>query len=72
MDLYSEEKEHALKEGVLSKVFLALSREKNIPKVIKLLLIWNIKSLLKKIFVIHSFISCFLDVRPGIGGERRF
>lgn len=71
MDLYSEEKEHALKEGVLSKVFLALSREKNIPKVIKLLLIWNIKSLLK-IFVIHSLISCFLDVRPGIGGERRF
>ncbi|XP_053625637.1 nitric oxide synthase-like protein isoform X1 [Plodia interpunctella] len=32
MDLYREEKEQALKEGVLSKVFLALSREKNIPK----------------------------------------
>lgn len=33
MDLYREEKEQALKEGVLSKVFLALSREKNILKV---------------------------------------
>lgn len=33
MDLYQEEKEQALKERVLSKVFLALSREKNIPKV---------------------------------------
>ncbi|XP_026330054.1 nitric oxide synthase-like protein [Hyposmocoma kahamanoa] len=32
MDLYREEKEQALKDGVLSKVFLALSREKNIPK----------------------------------------
>ncbi|XP_013182279.1 PREDICTED: nitric oxide synthase-like protein [Papilio xuthus] len=32
MDLYREEKEQALKEGVLSKVFLALSREKNVPK----------------------------------------
>lgn len=36
MDLYREEKEQAKKEGVLSKVFLALSREKNIPKVSKL------------------------------------
>lgn len=33
MDLYREEKEQALREGVLSKVFLALSREKDIPKV---------------------------------------
>lgn len=32
MDLYREEKEQALKEGVLSKVFLALSREKEVPK----------------------------------------
>ncbi|XP_047505160.1 nitric oxide synthase-like protein isoform X1 [Pieris napi] len=32
MDLYREEKEQAVKDGVLSKVFLALSREKNIPK----------------------------------------
>ncbi|XP_063821545.1 nitric oxide synthase-like protein [Ostrinia nubilalis] len=32
MDLYREEKEQALKEGVLSKVFLALSREKCVPK----------------------------------------
>ncbi|XP_059050101.1 nitric oxide synthase-like protein [Achroia grisella] len=32
MDLYREEKEQALKEGILSKVFLALSREKNIAK----------------------------------------
>lgn len=32
MDLYREEKQQALKEGVLSKVFLALSREKDIPK----------------------------------------
>ncbi|XP_045781881.1 nitric oxide synthase-like protein isoform X1 [Maniola jurtina] len=32
MDLYREEKEQALKDGVLSKVFLALSREKTIPK----------------------------------------
>lgn len=36
MDLYREEKEQALKDGVLSKVFLALSREKNIPKVTSL------------------------------------
>lgn len=33
MDLYREEKKQAVKDGVLSKVFLALSREKNIPKV---------------------------------------
>lgn len=33
MDLYREEKEQVLKEGVLSKVFLALSREKDVPKV---------------------------------------
>lgn len=33
MDLYREEKEQAVKEGVLSKVFLALSREKSILKV---------------------------------------
>lgn len=32
MNLYREEKEQAVKDGVLSKVFLALSREKNIPK----------------------------------------
>ncbi|XP_075969286.1 nitric oxide synthase isoform X2 [Anticarsia gemmatalis] len=32
MDLYREEKKQAMKEGVLSKVFLALSREKNVPK----------------------------------------
>jgi hypothetical protein len=35
MDLYREEKRQALKDGVLSKVFLALSREKNIAKVMK-------------------------------------
>ncbi|XP_072944115.1 nitric oxide synthase-like protein isoform X1 [Epargyreus clarus] len=33
MDLYREEKEQALKEGVLTKVYLALSREKNFPKI---------------------------------------
>lgn len=33
MDLYREEKEQAKKDGVLSKVFLALSREKGVPKV---------------------------------------
>lgn len=33
MNLYREEKEHALKDGVLSKVFLALSRETDVPKV---------------------------------------
>ncbi|KAG7307096.1 hypothetical protein JYU34_007233 [Plutella xylostella] len=32
MDLYREEKEQAKKDGVLSKVFLALSREKGVPK----------------------------------------
>ncbi|KOB72118.1 Nitric oxide synthase 2, partial [Operophtera brumata] len=32
MDLYREEKQLALKDGVLSKVFLALSREEDIPK----------------------------------------
>ncbi|VVC89726.1 unnamed protein product [Leptidea sinapis] len=32
MDLYREEKQQALKDGVLSKVFLALSREKDVPK----------------------------------------
>lgn len=33
MDLYREEKKQALKDGVLTKAFLALSREKEIPKV---------------------------------------
>ncbi|KAJ0180348.1 hypothetical protein K1T71_003752 [Dendrolimus kikuchii] len=33
MDLYREEKEQAIKDGVLSKVFLALSREKCTPKI---------------------------------------
>ncbi|XP_022819321.1 nitric oxide synthase-like protein isoform X2 [Spodoptera litura] len=32
MDLYREEKQQALNDNVLSKVFLALSREKDIPK----------------------------------------
>ncbi|XP_039746679.1 nitric oxide synthase-like protein isoform X1 [Pararge aegeria] len=32
MDLYREEKEQAINDRVLSKVFLALSREKNVPK----------------------------------------
>ncbi|XP_063359614.1 nitric oxide synthase-like protein isoform X1 [Cydia amplana] len=32
MDLYREEKEQALRDNVLTKVFLALSREKKIPK----------------------------------------
>ncbi|XP_073985034.1 nitric oxide synthase isoform X2 [Rhodnius prolixus] len=32
LDLYQEEKESMLKEGILSKVFLALSREPSIPK----------------------------------------
>lgn len=35
LDLYQEEKESMLKEGILSKVFLALSREPSIPKVIQ-------------------------------------
>lgn len=34
MDLYSEEKSLMHKEGVLSRVFLALSREEGVPKVI--------------------------------------
>ncbi|KAG8222258.1 hypothetical protein J437_LFUL001456 [Ladona fulva] len=32
LDLYQEEKERMVKEGVLSRVFLALSREPSIPK----------------------------------------
>lgn len=39
MDLYREEKKQAVKDGVLSKVFLALSREKNIPKVRNIVII---------------------------------
>lgn len=34
MDLYKEEKAVMQKSGVLERVFLALSREPNIPKVI--------------------------------------
>jgi nitric-oxide synthase len=33
LDLYREEKSRMLEEGVLDKVFLALSREPTIPKV---------------------------------------
>lgn len=33
MDLYREEKEQAKNDGILTKVFLALSRQKNVPKV---------------------------------------
>jgi nitric-oxide synthase, brain len=33
MDLYKEEKTHALTEKVLHKAMLALSREKGVPKV---------------------------------------
>lgn len=33
MDLYREEKAEMVEKGVLGKVFLALSREPNIPKV---------------------------------------
>lgn len=43
MDLYREEKQQALKDGVLSKVFLALSREKNVGKVIITLIKLNIR-----------------------------
>jgi hypothetical protein len=35
LDLYREEKATMLKEGVLDKVYLALSREPTIPKVTK-------------------------------------
>nr|XP_032513721.1 nitric oxide synthase-like protein [Danaus plexippus plexippus] len=48
MDLYREEKENALKEGVLSKVFLALSREKNVPKVNINFLHQKLKGIIKK------------------------
>lgn len=33
LDLYYEEKESLLKQGILDKTFLALSRENNVPKV---------------------------------------
>lgn len=33
LDLHKEDKERMLSEGVLEKVFLALSREPSIPKV---------------------------------------
>lgn len=35
LDLYKEEKNEMLKKGVVDKVFLALSREPNVPKVRK-------------------------------------
>lgn len=35
MDLYKEEKEAALAEGVLTKTMVALSREEGVEKVIK-------------------------------------
>lgn len=54
MDLYREEKEQALKEGVLSKVFLALSRESNVPKV------WYIKTYLERVLLGNSFILFIL------------
>lgn len=34
VDLYTEEKDEMLKMGVIDRVFLALSREPNIPKVL--------------------------------------
>ena len=33
LDLYSDEKREMMEKGILDKVFLALSREVNIPKV---------------------------------------
>jgi nitric-oxide synthase len=33
LDLYADDKEEMLKSGILNRVFLALSRERNIPKV---------------------------------------
>lgn len=33
LDLYGEEKAEMIEQGVLNRVFLALSREPNIPKV---------------------------------------
>lgn len=35
VDLYGDEKQQLVKEGVLDRVFMALSRERNIPKVSK-------------------------------------
>lgn len=47
VDLYSEEKQEMIEAGVLDKVFLALSRERDIPKVLmpNLFKIKNIKKL---------------------------
>jgi nitric-oxide synthase len=33
LDLYSDEKSVMMEKGILNRVFLALSREKNVPKV---------------------------------------
>lgn len=33
LDLYSDEKQEMMENGILNRVFLALSREKNVPKV---------------------------------------
>lgn len=67
MDLYREEKEHALKDGVLSKVFLALSREKNIPKVIRInsyvfvwICIWLFRVI--NVTILLNLTNCILEL----------
>lgn len=52
LDLYSDEKSAMLENGILNRVFLALSREKNVPKV---------SFLLKS-----SFVAFLLDFLPSL------
>lgn len=65
MDLYRDEKQQALKDGVLTKAFLALSREKDVPKVKSpIILNGNNISFESSPQCIFFFI---LDVRPRFG-----
>lgn len=59
MDLYSDEKLLMHKEGVLSKVFLALSREEGVPKVTKFSLQYDVveKQFSKKIIILQTYVQ---------------
>lgn len=61
LDLYSDEKREMLEKGILDKVFLALSREVNTPKVSRDCAGVNIAI---------TLLSSSLDLRPESDNER--
>lgn len=61
LDLYKDEKQEMVNRGVLDRVFLALSREPNVPKV----------CFSKYLFVLKLIPNFTLDLRSKFGFKRR-